>query len=1042
MTIFDEAAGTADTTLTIVGVGASAGGIEALEQFFASPCLAANVAFIVATHMMADKPSALTQILSRHTALSVEQAVHGTLVSAGSVYVLQPGQVVSLRDGRLQVETVPPGQRVHNVIDLLLGSIASDRDNRAVGVVLSGTGTDGALGCRAIRERGGLTIAQVGDGSAVQFSGMPSSAVAARAIDLQLPVNAMMDRISYYADSLDQADASRLPDQPLFDQLCQLLRRHTGHDFSGYKPTTFWRRVKRRMQVLQLERVESYIAHIEADPKEAAMLFRDLLISVTSFFRDTGAFETLQDDVVPALFKGRDPADGIRVWVPGCATGEEVYSLAILLLEYAQTLDEPRPGIKLFATDIDEEALSIARAGRYPAALLEAVSPERCSRFFSSDGGNFVVSKAVRELCTFSSHSVLKDPPFSRIDLVSCRNLLIYLNLKTQNQLMPTFHFALRPQGYLFVGIAESVTRHAELFAPVNKKHRIFQRVSMTSPRTALPLMPSERRHPMQRESISFNSPRGLSGLRRSLETHILRYHAPAHVLVNEQGEAVYYSANTGGFLEHAAGAPSRQLQVSARPELRLGLRRALQESLRSQQPATSPRMRLEIGGQLRWVEVFVEPFDQDDGERLYLVLFRDLGASERPAAAAESGAGADAAQIAQELKETREELQSTYEEFETVVEELRLSNEELSSVNEEMQSSNEELETSKEELQSLNEELNTVNLDLSQNIEALDQTNAELCGLLESTEIATIFLDRQLAIRNFTPAATGMFNLIAGDRGRAITDIAHELDIADLRQELLRVLQSGKSEERATARKDGSAHYLMRILPYHGEQAESGGLLVTLIDVTALIEADVRHGLMIGELNHRVRNMLAVISAVAMQTLGENVQSPALQKFLDRLKAMSRTYKLLTRMSWRHTPLRELVIQELHAVAEPHRFRVDGPAVQLNAKATVALGMTLHELTTNAVKHGALSSQHGRLAVTWSVGEQMLTIRWEEAGGPPATAPEHRGFGSMLIDRQLAFELHGRSESRFTEAGLAVTLQIPMDALAETNEEVPDGGA
>jgi two-component system, chemotaxis family, CheB/CheR fusion protein len=1041
MTISGDAAGAADPTVTIVGVGASAGGIEALEQFFASPCLATDVAFIVATHMMADKPSVLSQIIARQTALSVEHAVDGATVAAGSVYVLQPGQVVSVLEGRLQVDAMPPGQRVHNVIDLLLGSIASDRDNRAVGVVLSGTGTDGALGCRAIRERGGLTIAQIGNGGAVQFSGMPSSAIAARAIDLQLPVNAMMDRISYYADSLDQAEASRLPDQPLFEQLCQLLHRHTGHDFSGYKPTTFWRRVKRRMQVLQLERVESYIAHIETEPKEAALLFRDLLISVTSFFRDAGAFETLQEDVIPALFAGREPADSIRVWVPGCATGEEAYSLAILLLEYAQTLPEPRPGIKLFATDIDEDALNIARAGRYPAALLEAVTPERCNRFFSSDGGNFVISKAVRELCTFSSHSVLKDPPFSRIDLVSCRNLLIYLNLKTQNQLMPTFHFALRPQGYLFVGIAESVTRHAELFVPLNKKHRIFQRVSMTSPRTAMPLLSSERRHPAQREGLGFNPPRGLSGLRRSLETHILRDHAPAHVLINQQGEAVYYSSNTGGFLEHAAGAPSRQLQVSARPELRLGLRHALQETLRSRQPATSPRMRLEIGGMLRWVEVVVEPFDHDDGEHLYLVLFRDLGAGQRAAAGTEPGDEADAAQLARELKETREELQSTYEEFETVVEELRLSNEELSSVNEEMQSSNEELETSKEELQSLNEELNTVNLDLSQNIDALDQSNAELCGLLESTQIATIFLDRHLAIRSFTPAATGMFNLIASDRGRSITDIAHELDIADLRQELLRVLHSGNSEERATARKDGHAHYLMRILPYHGEQTESGGLLVTLVEVTALIEADVRHGLMIGELNHRVRNMLAVISAVAMQTLGESVPPPALQKFLARLKAMSRTYKLLTRMSWRHTPLRELVTQELQAVAETSRFQVQGPSVQLNAKATVALGMTLHELTTNAVKHGALSGAGGKVAVTWSLdAQETLTIHWSETGGPSAAAPGRRGFGSMLIERQLSFELRGTSESRFTEHGLQVTLQIPLGALAESNEEVPDG--
>jgi two-component system, chemotaxis family, CheB/CheR fusion protein len=439
-------------------------------------------------------------------------------------------------------------------------------------------------------------------------------------------------------------------------------------------------------------------------------------------------------------------------------------------------------------------------------------------------------------------------------------------------------------------------------------------------------------------------------------------------------------------------------------------------------------------------VDVLIEPFAHEDGEHLYLVLFRDLGSVEQEIAGPEPDPDADTTRIARELQETREELQSAYEESETMVEELRLANEELSSVNEELQSSNEELETSKEELQSLNEELHTVNQDLSQNIEALDQSNAELRGLLESTQIATIFLDRQLAIRNFTPAATVVFNLIPSDRGRAITDIAHVLEVTDLRGDLLSVLQSGQNMERAAARKDGRAHYLMRITPYRGQHSQNGGVLLTLVDVTALIEADVRHGLMIGELNHRVRNMLAVIGAVAMQTLGGDVGSPALDNFLARLKAMSRTYKLLTRVNWRHTPLNELITQELLAVVEPSRFQIEGPTILLNAKATVALGMTLHELTTNAVKHGAFSNATGRLRVIWSQDvKDVLTIRWTETGGPLTSVPRHRGFGSMLIDRQLAFELHGKSDICFAESGLGVTLQLPMDALRETTGEPAD---
>ena len=585
-----ESASSDESLLTVVGVGASAGGVEALQEFFGGNCEAKNVAFVVATHMMADKPSMLPEYIELHTSLTVQRAVDNLTVVAGCVYVLQPGELLSLKQGRLQVAASRAGDHVRDTIDRLFGSLASEFGHRAMGVGLSGTGTDGAMGCRAIRDRGGLTMAQIGDEGAVRFTGMPSTAIAVRAIDLQLPAGGMMERISNYAASLAQK-TRELPRQSLFDQVCRLLHRYSGHDFSGYKPTTFWRRVARRMQVLQLNEIEAYIARVEAVPEEATQLFRDLLISVTSFFRDSDAFAALQKEVIPVLFSERAPAESIRIWVPGCATGEEAYSLAIVLLEQARTLQEA-PDVKIFATDIDEDALAIARAGRYPAALLEAVSPERRERFFTNEQGGFVIAKAVRDLCTFSAHSVLKDPPFSRIDVVSCSNLLIYLSLKTQDQLMPIFHFALRPSGYLFVGTAESVSRHGELFTPVNRKYRIFQRVASAAPRMALPLTSAARRRLPQRESMS--SPRGSTSLRRSLEAHILRKHMPAHVLINERGEVVYFSSSTKGFLEHAAGAPSRQLLISARQELRLGLRRALKETLSAGQPSSVPRTALE----------------------------------------------------------------------------------------------------------------------------------------------------------------------------------------------------------------------------------------------------------------------------------------------------------------------------------------------------------------------------------------------------------------------------------------------------------------
>jgi two-component system CheB/CheR fusion protein len=1019
--------------MAVVGIGASAGGVEALRTFFEHEQGRSGAAFLVVMHLAAGRPTHLPQILGRHTRMTVAQAAPGMRLAPDAVYVVPPGKLVAVEDGVLQVTDANPTERVPTIIDRTFNSLAESFGDCAIGMVLSGTGADGALGLKAIKERGGLTIAQGEDGSAPMFSGMPQSAVAAGVIDLQLSVEDIAQRLPGIVAAVCGRQENAAPQEPeenekLRQEICAILHAQVGHDFHGYKPSTFFRRAQRRMHVLQLPSLQAYVECLRKNPGEVALLFRDLLISVTSFFRDTEAFATLQEKVIPELFKEKDPREEVRVWVPGCATGEEAYSLGMLLLEHLDRLGGEAPSVRIFATDIDEHALGIARKGRYPSVLMDDVSPERRKRFFIADRGQYTVHKRLRELCTFSPHNTLRDPPFSRIDLVSCRNLLIYLGPEFQDRILPILHYALRPGGFLFVGVAEGATRHTNLFEPINRKHRIFQRLP-SPPGNTPPLLLA--RGEAARGSHRF--PPGMHGnttnaLRRQIETRILQAHAPAYVLVSAQGEALFYSPRTGNYLEFSPGAPSRQLLTNARKELRPGLRRALHEAVSAHARIVLPPVSLAREDGQRRVQISVEPFDDGDTP-LYLVLFEDHGPAPRPTEVADPASVHTVEQLESELLETREQLQATYEEFETAIEELRVANEELMSVNEELQSSNEELETSKEELQSVNEELQTVNTEMTRHMEALDQANADLHGLLESTGIATIFLDRRLAIRSYTRAATEIFTLLPSDRGRLITDLAHQLEDFDLAECLDRTLIKRKPVELATRRRDGRRHYLTCLLPYSGHSEDTGGIVMTFVDVTALAQADARHKLMIGELNHRVRNMLAVVSAMASETLAPLVGADTLDIFLDRLHAMARTYKLLTEANWSPMSFHELLREELSVVAGSARFSMEGPEFDLQPKEALALGMVVHELAINAIKYGALSNDHGRVDIAWHFEEDnpgMIEMRWKERDGPAVVPPSRKGFGTLLIDRQLAYELQARSRIDYASDGLAVTIRLP----------------
>ena len=1030
----------------IVGIGASAGGVEALEGFFSGMPAPVHAAFVIVTHLSPERESLLHQVIARYTEMPVQVAANGDLVEAGRVYVLPSSAILGMAGGRLKVTPLESGQRERRPVDIFLSALAMDQGENAAGVILSGGDGDGALGVKMIKECGGLTFAQTADGNPPSHPSMPQSAIATGMVDLAIPVTEMGERIAEFARSLavlDEASAGEGGERALSDarqDLYGILRHRTGHDFSGYKSRTFLRRVQRRMQAVQLPAIDDYVERLRQDPKEVTALFRDLLISVTNFFRDADAFETLQREVIPRLFEGRGAADVVRVWVPGCATGEEVFSIAILMREHMDTLGAT-PRVQVFATDIDESAIGVARAGRYPAPLLDGVSPERLRRFFVADGGSYLVSKDVRDLCIFSAHSVIRDPPFSRMDLISCRNLLIYFGPDIQDQVIPLFHYALKPEGYLFLGTSENASQFADLFIPLDKKSRLFRSRADTAARIRVPLQVGEMRPVAMRGAKTTVRGAGGAALREAVEAQVLERFAPAHVVVTADGDVVYYSSGTGKYLEAAPGAPSRQLLSLARKELRLDLRTLLREAVESRGPASRERVLVEnAGDRLQPVTLTVEPLAlQAEGEPQFLVLFEEDGPSIARADVADRRGAADEAtlHLERELRDNRERLQSLIEEYETALEELRSSNEELVSVNEELQSTNEELqstneefEASKEELQSLNEELQTVNLELNSKIEALDQSNGDLQNLFESTEVATVFLDDHLVIRSFTPPVARIFKILPGDQGRPLTDLTGTLILPKLKDDVQAVFSGGAAMERRVGQIEGEGQFLMRLVPYRLD-GRIEGVVATFVDVTSLTHAEAQLRVLVAELNHRVKNMLTVVLGIAQQTLRSTSSTAEFERaFVDRLLAMARSYELLSRENWSEAPLGDLVRQEL-APFGLERVDLAGAPLRLKPTRGLAMGMILHELATNAAKYGALSVPDGRVAVNWTAGiygvpGSEVVLEWRESGGPAAAAPERRGFGLKLVERETSYNLGGAATMQFLPDGLAVTLRFP----------------
>ena len=870
----------------LVGLGASAGGIQALQTYFDNMPPDSGMAFVVIMHLSPDHESNLAQILQNRTAMPVVQVTEPTKVVPDHVYVIPPSKHLRLEDGHIHLVEPQQAAGKRIAIDLLFRTLASAYGPRAVAIVLSGSDGDGSIGIKHVKEQGGLTIAQ--DPDEAEFDSMPRSAIATGMVDWVLPVGQMPPQLMEFlhnearlhippeeaqseedvqAEDQNSGGSPAIREEPSAEDeeallgTLHFLRAQTGHDFTHYKRATILRRVARRMQVNLLEDIPSYLQFLNDHVEETRVLLHDLLISVTNFFRDADAFAALQT-YIPQLFADKKASDQVRVWVAGCATGEEAYSVAMLLLEYAGKLDTP-PAIQVFATDLDEDAIVVARAGRYPYIIEADVSPERLRRFFLKVEGGYCVKKELRERVLFSLHNLLKDSPFSRLDLVTCRNLLIYLKRDAQESIFDLFHFALRSGGMLLLGSAEGIADSHALFAPLDRKHRLFVRRAGVRAGWQLPAVPflpqtsgpktpsSSLLSPAEGGNLA-NWPHAPSSTaERSVssygELHVsaLEQFAPPSLLVNAQYDILHLSEHASRFLQ-MAGEPSRNLLQIVHPALRVDLRTALFQALQQHSNVTTAHIPFEET-ETRFVTLHVRPVrSTDTRQELLLVVFEPTYEPAEAPFSMPATPDAFTRHLQEENQQLRSHLNAAGEQHEASLEELKSSHEEQQSINEEMRSAAEELETSKEELQSTNEELTTVNQELKINVDELSRANGDLQNLMASTEIGTIFLDRQLRIKRYTPRIRELFNIIPTDVGRPLSDITHKLNDHVFAEDAERVLADLSRSEREV-RNNGN-YFLARMLPYRTPNDYIDGVVLTFIDITerkkaeeALREAEMR---------------------------------------------------------------------------------------------------------------------------------------------------------------------------------------------------------
>lgn len=836
----------------VVGIGASAGGLATFEAFFGA--LAGHdsgMAFILVQHLAPDHKSLLTELVRRYTTMQVFEVEDGMRIKPNCTFIIPPGHNMALSGGILYLSEQETSRAHRMPIDFFFRSLAQDQGGRSIGIILSGSGSDGTLGTRAIKAEGGMVIAQ--NPASAEYDSMPRNAIATGLVDYQLPPAEMPAQLIGYAarafvKTALHEDPLKSQDLAALHKLYDLLQKHTGHDFKQYKPGTIHRRIQRRMAVHQMDTLDAYARLAERNPGEVEALFRDLLIGVTHFFRDTEAFALLEAEIIPRLFSGKLPGSLIRAWVPGCSSGEEAYSIAILLYEYAETLKEGYR-IQIFATDIDSRAIAVARSGTYPVSIAADISPERLRRFFTAEPHEsvFRISKNIRDLVIFSEQDIVRDPPFSKLDLISCRNLMIYMGHELQKKLIPLFHYALNSGSFLFLGTSEGIGDFSDLFLPVDRKLKIYQSKlanhipsGAVAARRLVASMPPEVSPP---QGTAVVLPVKLP-LRELTEKSLLQYLNPTAALINAQGDIFYLHGRTGLYLEPPPGETSgSNVFKMAREGLRHELAMAVQKCVTSNETIKVHGVRVKTNGDFSLINITVKPVIAKNSEIvLYIVIFEKPVIAptppEQPATAAkeyrdDSEAGAYIAALRKELNKKEEYLQSANEELETSNEELKSSVEEMQSINEELQSANEELETSKEELQSVNEELATVNAELQTKVVDLSRANNDLNNLLAGTGIGTIFVDHKLNIVRFTPAATQIINLIQSDVGRPVSHIVSNLvDYHTLVPDTQKVLDTLVPKEQEVQTKTG-VWYALRIMPYRTLENVIEGAVITFVNIS-----------------------------------------------------------------------------------------------------------------------------------------------------------------------------------------------------------------
>ncbi|HET9510734.1 MAG TPA: CheR family methyltransferase [Sphingomonas sp.] len=1131
------------TSVPVVGIGASAGGLEALREMLAPARVPTGLAFVVVQHLDPNHESMLAQLLDRNTTLEVLQSAGGERIAADTVYIIPPGRGLAIREGVLELTDFAQPRGLRRPIDDFFISLAGDQQSNAACVILSGTGADGTTGLRAIKENGGVCVVQQPESA--RYDGMPLSAVGTGLIDFIKPAGEILHCIKAFFDRRRNGDATEAEAGVVadhVDEMCRVLRTAIGHDFSGYKRSTLVRRVERRMHVLGIGTGQAYLNRIRHDADECEALFRDLLINVTRFFRDPPAFETLRTTVIEPLLAERAADEDLRVWIPGCSSGEEAYTIAMLFAEAARTSGAPL-AVQIFATDIDEQMLQIAREGVYPTAALADLPPAMRERYTVPHADRFTIAGPIRDLIRFSNHSLVKDPPFSRIDLVSCRNLLIYFDDRLQQSVLPLLHYALKPGGYLFLGPSESVGRFEHLFTAIDQPARLFERAP-GAPAYPIDLPGSTRQRTPRREREGRGEATGMANESVAIRRMVERY-APPSLIVDQDGGIISAYGKLGRYFEFPVTRTGGSSAVNlARTGLRNVIGPLLRQARDEKRRVIARDVDVETDFGVQPIEVICDPL----GDGTLLFVFRDTGPF-RPSDEVELddlAAGGDHLEaLEDELRLTRHRLRSAIEELETANEELKSSNEEMMSMN--------------EELQSTNEELSTVNDELKSKVDQLTVANSDLRNFYESTDLAVVVLDSDLKVRSYTEAATQIFPLKPADRGRPLTDVSSRLVGAEHLEDARAVAAGSPPVQRRVATLDGEHVFSMRVLPYRTQTGETNGATLVLTDITpalsmerllasererldlaikaagigvweycpdtgetvldgveqrmfevaakdastigplldriveddraavegALHRAIVEEGdyeatfrvrrdddevrwvkgfgrviagsvparlvgvsidvtpeytlaqtrdLMLREMNHRVKNLFAVIAGMIVLASRNHTDVRAFSADVrDRIASLGRAHSLASPAGQPEAIGLYEIVQATLAPYQDHAvIDIDGPNVALDRSCLSPLALIFHEWATNSVKYGALGSDgECRLSIRWRVEDDALTLVWsEEQGSVDQGRTEKSGFGTVLVDTSVR-QLRG-TMTRSSDDGLfRLEMRLPASVLA-----------